>query len=114
MLPASRVHPRFHTPHVATSLTRRSSVVAVSSSFTELAIIANVAFHVVSLWVLASHSSADVRSDGRHSSRRAASRSAAAAEGLCGCRRRRRCELAVEAGILTCAALAYVVRRGGR
>jgi APA family basic amino acid/polyamine antiporter len=70
MLPApmTRVHPRFHTPHVAIiSYALVVGAVAVSSSFTELAVVTNVStLSMYLLCVLASYQLArrDVRSGG--------------------------------------------------
>ena len=61
MLPAAlaRVHPRYHTPHVAiVTYATFVGAVAVSSHFTELAIVANVAILTLYLMcVLAAYSS---------------------------------------------------------
>ena len=64
----ARVHPRFHTPHVAISIYAIFvTVLAISSSFTQLAVLANVAslsmylLCVVGSWELQRR---DVRADG--------------------------------------------------
>lgn len=71
MLPAplARIHPRFHTPHVAiTVYAAIVATIAISSSFNQLAVLANVA--VLSLYLLCVLASfelqrRDVRAGGR-------------------------------------------------
>jgi amino acid transporter len=122
MLPSAlaRVHPRFHTPHVAiVAYATFVGAVAVSSRFTELAIVANVAILTLYLLcVLASYElrRRDVRSDGTPFVLPGGIAiplvAAAAIVWLLSQATIR--ELAVEAGVLICTTLAYVVRRGGR
>jgi APA family basic amino acid/polyamine antiporter len=118
MLPSAlaRVHPRFHTPHVAiVTYATFVGAVAVSSRFTELAIVANVA--ILTLYLLCVLASAvlqrrDVRSDGTPFVLPGGILIPLAAAGaivwLVSQATLR--ELAVEAVVLTLAALAYAVR----
>jgi amino acid transporter len=119
MLPSAlaRVHPRFHTPHVAI-LTYATLVaaVAISSSFTELAIVANVAtLTLYLLCVLAAYQlqRRNVRSDGAPfvlPGGIAVPLAAAAAIVWLVSQATIR-ELTLEAVVLSCAALVYLVRR---
>jgi basic amino acid/polyamine antiporter, APA family len=120
MLPSAlaRVHPRFHTPHVAiVAYATFVAAVAVSSSFTQLAIVANVAILTMYLLcVLASYElqRRDVRSDGAPFVLPGGMAVPLVAAGLIVWLVSQATirELTVEAVVLTCAALAYSLRRG--
>ena len=120
MLPSAlaRVHPRFHTPHVAiVAYATFVAAVAVSSSFTTLAIVANVAILTLYLLcVLASYElqRRDVRSDGTPFVLPGGMAVPLVAAGLIVWLVSQATirELTVEAVVLTCAALAYSLRRG--
>jgi amino acid transporter len=119
MLPSAlaRVHPRFHTPHAA--ILAYATVVAaaaITSTFAELAIVANVAILTLYLLcVLASYElqRRDVRSDGAPfilpGGIAVPLLAAALIVWLVSQATIR--ELTVEAVVLTCAALAYYGRR---
>jgi amino acid transporter len=119
MLPSAlaRIHPRFHTPHVAiVTYAAFVAAVAVSSRFTQLAIIANVAILTMYLLcVLASYElqRRNVRSDGTPfvlpGGIVVPLMAAGAIVWLVSQATIR--ELTVEAVVLSCAALAYLVRR---
>ena len=70
VLPAvvARIHPRFHTPHIAIAIYACSvSALAISSSFTQLAVLANVAALTMYLMCVAASyelQRRDVRADG--------------------------------------------------
>jgi APA family basic amino acid/polyamine antiporter len=122
MLPSAlaRVHPRFHTPHVAIIVYAAIvAAVAASSTFTELAIVANVAvLTLYLLCVLASHELGrrDVRSDGAPfvlPGGIAIPLAAAVAIVWLVAQATIR-ELAVEAVVLAGATLVYVLRRARR
>jgi APA family basic amino acid/polyamine antiporter len=110
----ARVHPRFHTPHVAIVVyAALVGAVAVSSRFTELAIVANVA--ILTLYLLCALASyqlqrRDVRTDGTPFVLPGGFLIPLAAAGaivwLVSQATIR--ELTVEAVVLSCAALAYL------
>ena len=119
MLPSAlaRVHPRFHTPHVAiVAYATFVAVAAITSSFTELAIVANVAILTLYLLcVLAAYElqRRDVRSDGTPFVLRGGIAVPLAAAGLIVWLVSQATirVLTVEVVVLSCAALAYGVRR---
>jgi basic amino acid/polyamine antiporter, APA family len=120
LLPSAlaRVHPRFRTPHLAIiTYAAVVTVVAATSRFTELAIVANVAILTLYLLcVLASYQlqRRNVCSDGTPFVLPGGSLvplvAAAAIVWLVSQATMR--ELSVEAVVLACAALVYLVRRG--
>jgi basic amino acid/polyamine antiporter, APA family len=122
VLPAAlaRVHPRFHTPHVAiVSYAMLIAALAISSSFTQLAILANVA--ALTLYLVAVSASyelqrRDVRADGTPFRLPAgpAIPLLAGAVILWLLSNATGRELAVEAGVVALASLFYFVRKGPR
>lgn len=120
VLPAAlaRVHPRFHTPHVAiVTYAVLIAALAISSSFTQLAILANVA--ALTLYLVAVSASyelqrRDVRADGTPFRLPAgpAIPLLAGAVILWLLSNATGRELAVEAGVVAVASLFYFVRKG--
>jgi amino acid transporter len=118
--PLARVHPRYHTPHVAIiTYAAVVTVVAAAGRFTELAIVANVA--ILTLYFLCVLASSqlqrrNVRADGTPFVLPGGNLIPllAAASILWLMSQATIRELSVEALVLAAAALAYFVRRGSR
>ena len=120
VLPAamSRIHPRYHTPHVAIVVYACIvATLAISSSFTQLAVLANVAALTLYLMcVVASFElqRRDIRADGTPFAVPGGPviPVAAAAVILWVLSNATRREFAVEAAVLVAASLLYSIRRG--
>ncbi len=118
--PLARIHPRFHTPHVAIAIYAcLVTLLAVSSSFTQLAILANVA--ALTLYLMCVSASyqlqrRDVRIDGTQPFRLAGGPLIpllAAAVILWLLSNATRREFGIEALALAVAAVFYFIRRTG-